>query len=150
MQLQTRGFSGQGCACCFYCPTGQSARSMSHPPPDWGETLQNQLTSPLTGGGRSSLKMIFCICGVCFFVAYLAMKDVLGGVFLVLHVPDQSHSVGLVWSILIIVIGGHQQLRILWGKMAAVLYLGLIFNRSNSANAGLTHCHRPEVTSPDR
>lgn len=49
------------------------------------------------------------------------MKDVLGGVFLVLHVPDQSHSVGLVWSVLVVVIGGHQQLGILWGEDGSVL-----------------------------
>lgn len=48
------------------------------------------------------------------------MKDVLGGVFLVLQVPDQSHSIGLVWSVLVVVIGSHQQLRILRGKMAAI------------------------------
>lgn len=133
MQMQTRGFSEQGCACCFYCPTGQSAQSMSHPPPGWGETLQSQLTSPRTGQGRSQLlKIAFYFCGVCFFFPYLAMKDVLGGVFLVLHVPDQSHSIRLVWSVLVVVIGSHQQLRILWGKMAAV-YSRLIFNQSNSA-----------------
>lgn len=46
------------------------------------------------------------------------MEDVLGGVFLVLHVPDQSHSIGFVRSVLVVVIGGHQQLRILRGKKA--------------------------------
>lgn len=50
------------------------------------------------------------------------MEDVLGGVFLVLHVPDQSHSIGFMRSILVVVIGGHQQLRILRGKMAAVRF----------------------------
>lgn len=61
------------------------------------------------------------------------MKDVLRGVFLVLHVPDQSHSIGLVWSVLVVVIGSHQQLRILWGKMAVVSYSRLTFHQSYSA-----------------
>lgn len=50
------------------------------------------------------------------------MEDVLGGVFLVLQVPDQSHSIGFVRSVLVVVIGGHEELGILRGKMADVIF----------------------------
>lgn len=47
------------------------------------------------------------------------MEDVLGRPLLVLHVPDESHAVGLVRSILVVVVRGHQQLWILWRDAAA-------------------------------
>lgn len=50
------------------------------------------------------------------------MEDVLGGVFLVLQVPDQSHSIGFMRSVLVVVIGGRQQLGILRGKKADVIF----------------------------
>lgn len=49
-------------------------------------------------------------------LTYLTVKDVLWGGLLKLDVPHQSNTVWFVWSILIIVIGGNQQLRILREK----------------------------------
>lgn len=72
------------------------------------------------------------------------MEDVLGGVFLVLHVPDQRHSIGFVRSVLVVVIGGRQQLRILRGKRWQALYAGLTFDPVQLCK------HRPEATSPGR
>lgn len=51
---QTGAFSEQGCACCSCCPTRQSVRSTSRPPPGWGGTLRTRLTSPRTRGGTKS------------------------------------------------------------------------------------------------
>lgn len=49
-------------------------------------------------------------------MTYLTVKDVLWGGLLKLDVPHQSNAIWFVWSILIIVIGGNQQLRILREK----------------------------------
>lgn len=48
-----------------------------------------------------------CVC------VYLAVEGVFRCGLLILHIPDQSHSVRLMWSIFIVVVGGHQQLRVL-------------------------------------
>lgn len=44
---------------------------------------------------------------------YLTVEDVLRSRLLVLHIPHQGHAVRLVGGILVVVIGGDQQLRIL-------------------------------------
>lgn len=54
-------------------------------------------------------------------IPYLAVEDVLRCALLVLHVPDQRHSVRLMRSILIVVIWGHQQLWILRGAQQPLL-----------------------------
>lgn len=85
---------------------------MSHPLPDWGETLQIQLTLPLTGEKKYNLSVcikalnifLFLLVGECTLFPYLAMEDVLRRGFLVLHVPDQCYTIRLMRSILIIVI----------------------------------------------
>lgn len=46
---------------------------------------------------------------------YLTVEDVLGRGLLELDVPHQGHAVGLVGSVLVVVVGGHQQLGILAG-----------------------------------
>lgn len=47
---------------------------------------------------------------------YLTVKDVLWRGFLKLDVPHQGHTIWLVGSVLVVVVGGHQQLRILVGR----------------------------------
>lgn len=47
---------------------------------------------------------VVCRAAACEFFPYLAVEDVLGCALLVLHVPDQCHSVGLMGSILVVVI----------------------------------------------
>lgn len=44
---------------------------------------------------------------------YLTVEDVLGRRLLVLHVPHQGHAVRLVGGVLVVVVRGDQQLRIL-------------------------------------
>lgn len=44
---------------------------------------------------------------------YLTVEDILRCGLLVFHVPDQSHSIRLMWSVLIVVVRGDQQLWIL-------------------------------------
>ena len=69
---------------------------------------------------RMSLMPVVCLA----VVLYLAVENVLRCAFLVLQVPDQCHSVGLMGSILIIVIWSHQQLRILKGRWMSFLDAG--------------------------
>lgn len=119
--LRTAGFSARGCACCFCYPTGRSGPSTSRRPPGWGETLQSRRTSPLTAAAEE----LFVRCAsqtgavLLLFSPYLAVEDVLGRPLLVLHVPDQSHTVGLVRSVLVVVVRGHQELWILRRDTAA-------------------------------
>lgn len=84
---------------------------MSHPLPDWGETLQIQLTLPLTGEKNTIYLFVlsfehylFLLVCECTFFPYLAMEDVLRCGFLVLHVPDQCYTIRLMRSVLVIVI----------------------------------------------
>lgn len=113
---QTAGFSARGCACCFGCPTRRFGPSKSRPPPSWGETLRTRPTSPLTARAEVLVVRLAPRAGAALPLCspYLAVEDVLGGPFLVLHVPDQSNTVRLVGSILVVVIRGHQELWILW------------------------------------
>lgn len=68
----------------------------------------------------SCIKAVFeASCSV-VFCPYLAVEDVLGRPLLVFQVPDQSYSIGLVGSILVVVVRGHQKLWILWRNMAAI------------------------------
>lgn len=55
------------------------------------------------------------------FFLYLAVEDVLRCVLLILHVPHQCHPIGVMGSVLIVVIWGHQQLWILRRNMPAII-----------------------------
>lgn len=39
-----------------------------------------------------------------YFSDYLAVEDVLRSGLLVLHVPDKCYTIGLMWSVLVVVI----------------------------------------------
>lgn len=85
----------------------------------------------LIGGGSAGVFLYACVldvisvrlfvCGYLwgadlrgwYFLSYLAVKDILRRSFLILHVPDQRHSIRLMRCLLVVVIGGNQQLRIL-------------------------------------
>lgn len=148
MQLLTKEFSGQGCACCFYCPTGQSAQSMSRPLPGWGGTLQSQLTSPQTGQGRSQLlKISFYSCGVCFFCSLLGNERCIQGCF---SCTSCSRPAPLHWARV-------ERPRCCYRKPPAAQdtvgkdgSFHVLVDSSTSPTLRLTHCLKPEVTSPDR
>lgn len=88
--------------------------------------------------------MCMCVC------VYLAMKGVLWCSFLVLHVPHQSHSIRLMGSILVVVVGRHQQLWVLRKTRVKLGSDGVQMRVKRGSDRGQGLAALPEGTSPDR
>lgn len=52
---------------------------------------------------------------------YLTVEDIFRGGLLVLHVPHQGHAVGLMRSLLVVVVGGDQEFRILMAEKGQII-----------------------------